>query len=348
MSTILKPGLILAVATSSLIQMNITAKADPVYLPVQGVFSNVVYSGYDNGVFTDNSATAPASTFIYNDTVGEGYVTTLYWGTGPEVLVGNYYSELSFYGGYAPFEDSSAPQFLGNIVYSNGSSNADTIIFGATLSFYINGVLLGSNQISITSTSNQYQGNFDLTPSQAQADADYINICGPGSEICATGIQAFELTEGMDGVPFSNPVVAELSGTYEVDPSLTLTGVGLRGRRRRGWRPCAPGSPGSPGAFNVGDASRRLRRVGLSCSSQAQQAADRRTTIRCGKLEVRLHFPDEHFRPPHRKTEASLPGLSTPGKAARKIVRAFIPCNPLKSLDSDEKFQGNPRKSNPR
>ena len=225
MSTILKPGFILAVATSSLIHATFAAKADPVYLPVQGVFSNVVYSGYDNGVFTDNSATAPASTFIYNDTVGEGYVTTLYWGTGPEVLVGKYYSELSFYGGYAPFEDSSVPQFLGNIVYSNGSSNTDSIIFGATLSFYINGVLLGSNQISITSTSNRYQGNFYLTPSQAQADADYINICGPGSQICATGIQAFKSTEGMDGVPFSNPVIAELTGTYEVDPSLTLTGA---------------------------------------------------------------------------------------------------------------------------
>ena len=33
----------------------------------------------------------------------------------------------------------------------------------------------------------------------------------------------------MDGVPFSNPVVAELSGTYEVDPSLTLTGLDYAG-----------------------------------------------------------------------------------------------------------------------
>jgi hypothetical protein len=160
--------------------------------------------------------------------------------------VGLYYSELSFYGGYAPFEDSLVPQFLGNFVYSNGSSNADTIVFGATLSFYINGVLLGSDQISITSTSNQYQGNLDLTPSQALADADYINICGPGSQICATGIQALESTEGTDGVPFFNPVVAALTGTYEIDPSITLTGVeyvGGDGAVRDRTPPVIPGAP---------------------------------------------------------------------------------------------------------
>jgi hypothetical protein len=230
MSTILKPSLILAVATSSLIQMSISTKADPMYFQVQGVFSDVVYSGYDNGVYTDNSATAPASTLIYNNYgSSENTASTLFWGTGAEVPFGLYYSELTFYGSYVPFEDSSTPQYLGQFLYANGSSNADTIIFGATLSFYINGVLLGSDQISITSTSNQYQGNLYLTPSQAQADADYINICGPGSEICATGIQAFESTEGMDGVPFSNPVQAALSGTYVIDPSITLTNVDYAG-----------------------------------------------------------------------------------------------------------------------
>jgi PEP-CTERM motif len=245
MSTILKPGLVLAVATSSLIQMSVAVKADPLYYPIQAVFSDVVYSGYDNGVFTDNSATAPASTLIYNNYQGSN-VSTLYWGTGAEVPVGSYYSGLQFYGSYVPFEDTSVPQYLGNLVYSNGSSNADSIIFGATLSFYINGVLLGSDQISITSTSNQYQGNFDLTPSQAQADADYINICGLGSQICATGIQAFESTEGMDGVPFLNPVEAALMGTYIIDPSITLTsaeyigGDGAVGDRAP---PVIPGAP---------------------------------------------------------------------------------------------------------
>jgi hypothetical protein len=34
------------------------------------------------------------------------------------------------------------------------------------------------------------------------------------------------------------------------------------------------------------------------------------------------------------------------GKAQRKKLPRFMPCNPLKSLDSDERIQGNPRESN--
>src|ERR1700722_11062519 len=39
--------------------------------------------------------------------------------------------------------------------------------------------------------------------------------------------------------------------------------------------------------------------------------------------------------------------LSTPGKRAEKKFPRFKPRNPLKSLDSDERIQGNPRESNP-
>ena len=41
------------------------------------------------------------------------------------------------------------------------------------------------------------------------------------------------------------------------------------------------------------------------------------------------------------------PRIRTPGKRARKNFSAKIPRNPLISLDSDERIQGNPRKSNP-
>src|ERR1700734_3269567 len=34
------------------------------------------------------------------------------------------------------------------------------------------------------------------------------------------------------------------------------------------------------------------------------------------------------------------------GKALRKNLSRFMPCNPLISLDSDERIQGNPRESN--
>jgi hypothetical protein len=36
-----------------------------------------------------------------------------------------------------------------------------------------------------------------------------------------------------------------------------------------------------------------------------------------------------------------------PGKSAEKEVLSLFPHNPLISLDSDERIQGNPRESNP-
>jgi hypothetical protein len=50
-----------------------------------------------------------------------------------------------------------------------------------------------------------------------------INICGDSSNICGTGIQAFENTQGESGVAFSTPLVSALNGTYDTDPALSLT-----------------------------------------------------------------------------------------------------------------------------
>jgi hypothetical protein len=97
----------------------------------------------------------------------------------------------------------------------------------ATLTFSLGAVDLGSDQVIITTTTNQYSG-LDLTEPKAQLDADYINICGHSSNICGTAIQAFENTEGIGGVPFSAPVVAALNGTYTVDPGLTLTSAAYK------------------------------------------------------------------------------------------------------------------------
>jgi hypothetical protein len=49
----------------------------------------------------------------------------------------------------------------------------------------------------------------------------------------------------------------------------------------------------------------------------------------------------------HAKTAASRRyDANTSGKSAGKKFSAFISCNPLKSLDSDERIQGNPNESN--
>ncbi len=190
---------------------------------ITGVFSDPLYAGYiDNTpavgakTYYDNSATAPAST-----TISGG---TLTWGTNPPTAVGTNYSTLTFTGNYVPFADQTSPLQLGTITYTNGTSALNSIIFGATLTFYLGGAMLGSDQVIITTTSNQSSGT-SLTQPEAQLDADYINICGNSSNICAQAIQAYENTEGTNGTAFSNPVVAALMGTYTVDPGITLTDV---------------------------------------------------------------------------------------------------------------------------
>ena len=189
-----------------------------------GVFSDPVFVGYlfntptvGAKLFQDYSADAPATTFISPDG------STIQWGANSGgVPIGTPFSTLTFSGDFVPDADQSTPIQLGTITYTNGTSNGPSIIFGATLTFSLGGVTLGSDQVIITTTTNQSTG-LDLTPAAAQLDADYINICGHSSNICATAIQAFENTEGTGNAPFSAPVVAALNGTYMVDPGLNLT-----------------------------------------------------------------------------------------------------------------------------
>jgi PEP-CTERM motif len=164
----------------------------------------------------DNSGTAPASTIISADG------STLQWGTNPPTDVGTVFSTLQFTGDFLPLGDTTTPTQLGTITFTNGTSALTSIIFGATLTFYLDGIELGSDEVLITTTSNQSSGT-DLTPAAAQLDADYINICGNSSNICGTGIQAFENTEGEGGVAFSTPLTAGLNGTYDTDVALSLT-----------------------------------------------------------------------------------------------------------------------------
>jgi hypothetical protein len=82
---------------------------------------------------------------------------------------------------------------------------------------------------------------------------------------------------------------------------------------------------------------------------EAVEKATGRATMNCRKSETRLSLTDEHSyvsawpRPPARVAAP----LNRREKAARKIRSAKIPRNPLKSLNSDERIQGNPRESNP-
>jgi hypothetical protein len=212
----------MAVASGLLVAAR-PATADPLI----AVFSNPVYFGNlldepgpGQTTFADNSSTAPASTFITNGMTQ----STLQWGTGPDLGIpaSDQYSQLTFTGATNLPQSSSVPLDIGKITYLNGTSDLDSIIFGATISFYFNSVapanLAATDEVVISTTANQYSGT-GLSLSELQADADYINICGNSSNICATSIEAFEDSEGGVGE------TVDLYGTFSVDPNLTLTSV---------------------------------------------------------------------------------------------------------------------------
>src|ERR1700722_1198680 len=174
-----------------------------------GVFSDPIYSGFvthDPNIFTstyfDNTKTAPLSLSIVNSTnpALEGTPplpgqtplqatgSKLQWGSdAPPVDPSESFSELIFFGAQVP-SDIHQPFEAGVITFLNCTSNLNSLIFGASLSLYDNFVspetYLGTDTVVITTTSN-----LDVDPSGTQ-DADYINICGNGSNICGKSIEA--------------------------------------------------------------------------------------------------------------------------------------------------------------
>jgi hypothetical protein len=203
-----------------------------------GVFSDPIYSGFvthDPNIFTstyfDNTKTAPLSLSIVNSTnpalegtpplPGETPLqatgSKLQWGSnGSGVDPSESFSELIFFGAQVP-ADISQPFQAGVITFLNGTSDLTSLIFGASLSLYDNVVsdatYLGTDTVIITTTSNL---NADATQ-----DADYINICGNGSNICSKSIEAIEDSQGGTGV------TAELQGQIVGDPMLQFTDATL-------------------------------------------------------------------------------------------------------------------------
>jgi hypothetical protein len=191
-----------------------------------GVFSSPVFIGNvlndptpGQTVPFNNSSTAPATTIISNGG------STLTWGTAPDLTipVSQQSSSLTFSGATVP-ANPTTPFQIGTLTYLNGTSDLNSLIFAATLSFYAGSVslanLVGTDSVIINTTSNQFGGP-PLSLSQLQTDADYINICGPSSTICNMSIEAFETSQGGVGVTF------DLLGTIVGDPQLTITGVSV-------------------------------------------------------------------------------------------------------------------------
>jgi hypothetical protein len=69
----------------------------------------------------------------------------------------------------------------------------------------------------------------------------------------------------------------------------------------------------------------------------------------CRKSETKVSLPNEQSYPGRMaKTAVARSGASNPAdKSTEKNFAHFMPRNPLISLDSDERIQGNTRQSNP-
>jgi hypothetical protein len=180
-------------ASAALVLSAQVASADQ----VSATFDDAVYAGNIlncNGVgvscFQDNSATAGASLITA--------ANYLQWGSnGGNVGDPGTFSSLTFAADNISQPNAGTIEQIGALTYLNGTSATDTIIFGENLNLSVDG--FSSNfQVLINTTVNQFSGT-GLTQQQLIEDADYVNICGPNSQICGESIEAFEDTEGGTG-----------------------------------------------------------------------------------------------------------------------------------------------------
>lgn len=172
--------------------------------------------------YLDNSGTAVSTINNSTDPTLAGSApplqstgSSLIWGTNSPPG-SDTFSELDFFGAQIP-ANVNQPFLVGRITYLNGTSALNSLIFGATISFYDNFVTpsdyLGSDSIIISTTNNL---NVNIVQ-----DADYINICGNNSNICNSSLEAFEDSEGGTGV------TADLYATIVGDPTLDLQSITL-------------------------------------------------------------------------------------------------------------------------
>jgi hypothetical protein len=226
LSILQRLAVVLAVATLS--SGSIWAAGISPLGTIVGIFSNPVLQGnilHDPALgqvtFANNAGTDVVG--IHNSTdqtlIGNPPEqlngSSLTWGSfAAQPNIG--FSILTFFGGQVPVNFNQQFQ-VGTFTYLNGTSDLNTLIFGATISFYDNlgntSTFLASDNIVINTTSN-------VGPT-IQDDADYINICGNNSFICLKSINAIEEFENGVGL------TVNLFGSIVGDPVLQLNNVAL-------------------------------------------------------------------------------------------------------------------------
>jgi len=227
-----RTAVILAAAGATLLGAGRAQATDIPGGVIIGVFGSVVTSGnaindpaIGENSYLDNAGSAVYSISNSTDTTLSGVPavqttgSNLQWGSYPPgygVDPSDSFSEIEFFGAQAP-ADIHEPFQIGTITFLNGTSELPSLIFSASLSFYVNTVspstYLGTDTVDINTTSN-----YDDSLAQ---DADWINICGNDSNICTSRLEAFEDSEGGTGV------TAYFYGDITGDPKLTLDSISL-------------------------------------------------------------------------------------------------------------------------
>jgi len=188
-----------------------------------------IVAEWSNVIVTGNVANDPATgNLTYMDNTGTAVYTigndvgtnnSLTWGSPGA-------SELIFFSTGVSVPADQTNFAVGSLFFFNGTSDLDTLIFGATLTFYDQSASdpsdltsLAAFNVIITTTSNQYGSVTDPTTDELNTDADYVNICGVQSGICQESLEAYEFGEG-GSAGYLN---LELYGTVVGDPQLSLS-----------------------------------------------------------------------------------------------------------------------------
>ena len=188
---------------------------------ILGVFSDPVLQGNiiplaGGQSYYDNSQTA--SYLISNSTDGTLGGTPPGQQTGSQLTWGNTpgFSSLVFFGKPVA-ADPTTPFDLGTIEFGNGTSQLSSLIFGATMTFYLgqpgpNTIVPGAPSIGSSALDIVTTANLGVAGSEAH-DADFISLSGLAN-------QTFNVFEGAYAS-------AELYGYITGDPVLHLTSIVL-------------------------------------------------------------------------------------------------------------------------
>jgi hypothetical protein len=265
---LLTRGLMTSLVCAGVFLAGNSAQAGQTGSVIVAAFSDPVLSGNllplpGNPSYFDNTSTA--FDFINNSTDTTLGGTPLLQQTGSQLVWGNSpgFSSLTFFGRPIP-ADPSVPFDLGFLAFGNGTSQLNSLIFGATITFYLappNSTLapgtesIGSSTINIVTTAN-----LGVAGSEAH-DADFISLSGLAG-------QTYNVYEGA-------AAGAELYGYIVGDPVLHLTGFVL-----------APGQSGNgfigngqPAVSTPEPSTLALAGISTLCSLAVAQRRRRKSSV---------------------------------------------------------------------